>query len=125
MWFWWFMLICDLIIPITFIVCGRMMWKHTPDKINSLIGYRTSRSMKNRNTWKFAQIYCGKLWWKIGWIMVLPSTIIQIPFYNSSENDIGTLGGTLVSVQCVILILSIIPTEIALRKNFTEDGLRR
>ena len=125
MWFWWFMFICDLIIPITFIVCGRMMWKHTPEKINSLIGYRTSRSMKNRNTWKFAQIYCGKLWWKIGWIIVLPSTIIQIPFYNSSENDIGTLGGILVSVQCVILILSIIPTEIALRKNFTEDGIRR
>lgn len=46
MWFWWFMLICDLIIPIAMVICGRMMWKHCPKHMNSMSGYRTTRSMK-------------------------------------------------------------------------------
>ena len=45
MWFWWFMLICDLIIPV--VIGGRMMWKHCPKHINGMSGYRTIRSMKN------------------------------------------------------------------------------
>ena len=44
MWFWWFMLICDLLIPITMVVAGRMMWKHCPKHINGMFGYRTTRS---------------------------------------------------------------------------------
>ena len=27
MWFWWFLFVCDLLIPIFMIVLGRMMWK--------------------------------------------------------------------------------------------------
>ncbi len=65
MWFWWFMLICDLLIPITMLIGGRMMWKHCPKRINGMAGYRTTRSMKNMDTWRYAHDYCGKLWWKV------------------------------------------------------------
>lgn len=70
MWFWWFMLCCDLIIPVLMIVIGRLMWKRPPQRINSLIGYRTSRSMKNMDTWLFAHHYSGKLWWRTGWVII-------------------------------------------------------
>ena len=60
--FWWFMLICDMIIPIVMVIVGRMMWKHCPKYINGMLGYRTTRSMKNMDTWKFAHDDCGKLW---------------------------------------------------------------
>ena len=66
MWFWWFIFVCDLLIPIIMITAGNMMWKHAPKKINRIIGYRTARSMKNIDTWNFAQKHCGRLWWKIG-----------------------------------------------------------
>lgn len=33
------------------ILGGRIMWKHSPKNINCVIGYRTSRSMKNIDTW--------------------------------------------------------------------------
>lgn len=124
MWFWWFMFICDLLIPFLMIICGRMMWKHSPKRINSIAGYRSKRSMKNMDTWKFAHDYCGRLWWKIGWLMLIPSAAIHVPFYNKSENAIGVMGGVLCTVQCLVLILSIIPTERALKKNFTEEGIR-
>lgn len=125
MWFWWFMFCCDILTPIVMIIYGRMMWKHPPKKINGLSGYRTSRSMKNMETWIFAHKYCGKLWWIIGWITLIPSIIIPIPFYAASENAIGIVGGILVTVQVIVLIYSIIPTERALKKTFTDDGVRR
>ena len=93
------------------------MWKHSPKKINSLIGYRTSRSMKNMDTWHFAHHYCGKLWWRIGWI-------ILVPFYGASDDAIGIVGLILTFIQIAVLIGSIFPTEKALKRTFTEEGLR-
>ena len=66
MWFWWFIFCFNQLTPILMILGGQIMWKHSPKNINSIIGYRTSRSMKNIDTWLFAQKHCGKLWWKIG-----------------------------------------------------------
>ena len=125
MWFWWFMLCCDLMIPLLMIVIGRLMWKRPPQKINSLIGYRTSRSMKNMDTWHFAHHYCGKLWWRIGWIILVPSLIIHLPFYGASDDAIGIVGLILTFIQIAVLIGSIFPTEKALKRTFTEEGLRR
>lgn len=123
--FWYFMFFCDLLIPVLMIIGGRMMWRHTPKSINGVIGYRTRRSMKNKDTWKFAHDYCGRLWWRIGWVMLIPSVIIHFPFYNSSKDAIGLMGGALCSVQCIVLVASIIPTERALKRNFTDSGMRR
>jgi hypothetical protein len=61
MWFWWFMFICDLLIPIVMILGRKMMWKHSPKNINGLVEYRTTRSMKNMDTSQFVHEYCGKL----------------------------------------------------------------
>ena len=125
MWFWWFIVICNLIIPIIMIVAGRIMGNHCPKEINNLIGYRTKRSMKNEDTWKFAHSYCGRLWWILGWIMLFPSVLADIPFFNGTYKTIGIVGGVVLAVQCVILIFSILPTEIALKKTFTDDGIRK
>lgn len=125
MWFWWFMFCCDLLVPVVMIISGRIMWKHPPRNINALIGYRTSRSMKNMDTWIFAHNYCGKLWWKIGWITLVLSIFIHIPFYGTLDDTIGTIGLILVTVQTIILICSMLPTERALKETFTEEGVRR
>lgn len=125
MWFWWFILVCDLLVPFTMLIAGRMMWKHCPKHINGVIGYRTRRSMKNIETWKFAHDYCGRLWWKLGLWMIVPSVLVHIPFYHSDEDTIGNVSLILVIVQCIALVLSILPTEHALKKRFHDDGTRR
>ncbi len=125
MWFWWFLFICNLIVPVIMLIAGRMMWKHCPQKINSVYGYRTRRSMKNMDTWKFAHNYCGRLWYKIGCIMLLLTVVVQISFFRSGEEVIGTVGLVLCTIQIVVLIASIFPTEAALKKTFHEDGTRR
>lgn len=125
MWFWYFMFICNLLTPVLMIVTGHIMWKHSPQNINTIFGYRTRRSMKNMDTWKFAHEHCGKLWWKIGWIMLIPSILIQHPFYNATEDTIGIVGGILCGIQVLTLFLSIYPIESALKRTFFDDGTRR
>ena len=48
--FWIFMLIMNLLIPATMIGFGRYFMKKAPKEINAVFGYRTSMSMKNKDT---------------------------------------------------------------------------
>lgn len=124
MWFWWLMLICNLVVPIITIIAGWSMWKHSPKEINNIIGYRTKRSTKNIDTWKFAQQFCGKLWCIMGWIILGLSIIVMIPFYHSSKDTIGIVVVMSVAVESILLVMTIVPTEIALKKKFFDDGTR-
>ncbi len=74
--------------------------------------------MQNMETWMFANTYCGRLWWKIGWVMLVPSVLLHVPFYHSTDNMVGVLGGILCTIQCIVMMVPIILTERALRKNF-------
>ena len=77
------------------------------------------------DTWQFANINCGKRWWKIGWIMLIPTILVQIPFYGKSDDAIGWVGLVICIVECTVLLLSILPTERALKNTFNEDGSRK
>lgn len=123
--FWWFMFACNLLYSFTMIIAGRFMWKHCPKKINSLVGYRSRRSKINMDTWKFAHENCGKRWWKIGWVMLIPTIFVQIPFYGKSDDAIGWTGLVICIVECTIMIVSILPTEKALKQSFTDGGIRK
>lgn len=125
MWFLWLMLACNIIIPVITIITGWFMWKRPPKEINRIIGYRTQRSMKNDDTWKFAHNFCGKLWWLMGWIILGLSVVVLIPFFNSTYFIIGIVVIISAVSQCILLVMSIIPTEIALKKTFFEDGTRK
>ena len=46
--FWIFMFLMTLWIPLTMIGFGRYFQKKAPKEINAAFGYRTKRSMKNR-----------------------------------------------------------------------------
>lgn len=123
--FWVAMFICNLLVPLLMIVFGRIMYKHAPKSINGIYGYRTSMSMKNEDTWKFAHDYCGKLWYKVGLIMLIPSVLVQLPFVKSSTDTIGIMTVVLETVQICVMIASIFPTERALRKTFDKYGNRK
>lgn len=123
--FWWFMLVCGLLTPAVMIAAGYIMRKHCPRTINALIGYRTRRSMRSMDTWRFAHEHCGRTWWRLGWLLLLLSALAMIPWMHSADDAVATAGVILVGAQCVALILSILPTERALKRAFHEDGTRR
>ena len=125
MWFWWFMFVCNMLYSILMILVGWYMWKHYPKKINDFVGYRTRRSKMNMDTWKFAHENCGKRWWKIGWILFFPTVLVQLPFYGKSDDVIGWVGLIICIIECSVLLVSILPTEKALKNTFNEDGSRK
>lgn len=118
------MFFCNLLIPLTMMITGYMMYKHPPKEINGVIGYRTTRSTKNMDTWRFAHDYCGRLWFKAGIILFIPSIAVQIPFAGSNEDVVGIMTVIVETVQVVVLIGSIFPVEKALKTNFDDDGNR-
>ena len=122
---WWIIFICDLLIPIMMVFFGITMKRQAPKNINYIFGYRTTRSMQNEDTWQFAHEHCGSLWFKIGLIMLIPTVLVHIPFYNSNENIIGTVAMIVMTIQVIALLVSIIPTELALKRTFNDDGTRK
>lgn len=123
--FWIFMLVMDLLIPFTLIGFGKYFLKTAPKEINTIFGYRTTMSMKNKDTWEFAHKYCGKIWYISGLVMLTASLIIMLIIPGKTENVIGTIGGLVCFVQLIPLIGAIIPTERALKKNFDKNGNRK
>lgn len=121
----YFVFLCNLLIPVVVIVTGRIMWKHYPKNINGLVGYRTTRSMKNMDTWKFANEYCGRLWYKMGLFMLALSVFVSVVLLGTNDSTYSIISLIFVLVQCVVLIVSIFPVEIALKKMFNTDGTRR
>ena len=122
MWFWIFMLLMDLLIPATMIMFGRLFLTKAPKKINYIYGYRTTMSMKNKDTWEFAHKFCGKLWFKCG-LVLLPISVTPLIFViHRSIDTIGSVGGIVCFIQLVPLIGSIFPTEAALKKTFDPNG---
>jgi len=76
--FWIFMLIVNLLIPFMMIGFGKYFTKTAPKEINMIFGYRTTMSMKNKDTWVFAHKYCGRLWYITGMIMFPISVILML-----------------------------------------------
>lgn len=122
--FWIFMLIMDVWIPITMIGLGKYFMNKAPKEINAAFGYRTSMSMKNRDTWEFAHKYCGRIWYVSGLIILPISIIAVLGVINKNKDIVGMVGSIVCSIQLIPLICAIFPTEKALKKTFDKNGNR-
>ena len=120
--FWIFCVLFSLLIPLLMLFIGKSFIKRGPEKINMIYGYRTSMSMKNKDTWEFAHRHCGRIWKWLGAVM-LPVSVIPFLFViGHSEDTVGVVLTVIVTLQTLVIIGSILPTEIALRKNFDSNG---
>ncbi len=123
--FWIFMVMMDLMIPLIMIVFGKVFLKNPPKEINLIYGYRTGRSMKNKDTWNFAHRYFGKIWLRGGLVLLPVSLAVMLFVLGKDQNTVGTVGGALCFIQLVPLIGAIFPTERALKREFDEEGRKR
>ena len=123
--FWIFMLITVLLIPLTMIFFGWLLFRKTPKEINYVYGYRTKRSIMNEETWRFANQYFGKVWYLCGLISVPLSVIAIALVFGKGPGTVGMVGGIITMLQMLPLIGAIVQTESELKKNFDENGKRR
>ena len=126
--FWIFMLVMNLLIPLTMIIFGYIYNKKPPQKPKSKFaysGYRTSMSMKNEETWEYANRFFGKLWFRFGIVLGLISIIPLFFVIGKDKDTVGFAGLIICYVQLAAMLLPVIPTEISLRRRFDKYGNRK
>lgn len=116
-------LIITAIMSLTMIVFGFLLSKKPPKEINSIIGYRSPMSTKNKDTWEFAHKYSGKVWIRSGVINGVVSVVLALTLQNLS--NYSELMVALIYIQLIVLLLVIPLTEIALRKTFDKNGIKK
>lgn len=123
--FWIFMLVMVLLMPLLVVGLGTLLVKSPPKNVNWAFGYRTERSVKNKDTWAFAQRYSGRIWQRMGWPLLAVSVLIMLLVLGKDEDAVGTAGIIVVALQVAAVVGSLFPTERALKRTFDENGNRR
>lgn len=122
--FWLFCTVCVLLGPLTMLIFGWRFLKKPPKKINGAYGYRTTRSMKNQQTWDFAHQVCGRLWLRAGAVMLPLSLLAMLPALGQGVEVTGLWLAGVVTIQMVVMLATIFPVEGALKRKFDKFGRR-
>ena len=114
------------VIPVVLLLFG-WLFSHGryPKHPNGVYGYRTTRSMKNDETWAFAQERWGRLGWRAGWWLLMLSLLFVAILQTQSVRQHGLYVGAWITVQGVLTLATIIPVERALKNTFDEYGRRK
>ena len=117
---WIIMTLLTLVLPATMLVLGYYFRNHTPKTMR--IGYRTSRSMRSRETWVFAHRKLGALFRQMGWISLPLSIGGMLLVLHMDTDAVCTAGVLLCIAQSLLLIVAIVAIERALKQGFDSDG---
>jgi uncharacterized membrane protein len=121
--FWVFIFGFCMLIPAVTITLGLVALFKLKER-SKVLGYRTKLSMKNLDTWRFANRYIGIRWIIIGVITIPPSIAVML-FVREGDTPLYGIAGVIVFiVQCCLFPAPIVPTEMALRRTFDEQGRR-
>lgn len=109
----------SLIVGIVFIAFGFSLIKYPPESENSVMGYKTPLSMKNKDTWNVSQRHSGFIAIILGVINAIFGiwSFIQPMVINKDSMQLLLL---LISAISILII-----EEIHLLRLFHMDGSRR
>jgi len=119
---WGIILLVVCVMSATMIGFGLYFSIAGPKKINYVFGYRTPMSMKNIETWKFANTCSGRYMWRTGAVLLIGSLIALFAVMNASDTTIRTVGIIIIITHAVMIFCTILLTEIALRRYFDREG---
>jgi len=86
------------LIGIIFVLAAIILQKNPPTDINAAYGYRTKRSMKNKELWGAGNRYSAEVMKQNGFIMMLIGSVISILFRYPH---------TIIAIMVVMLLLII------------------
>lgn len=106
-----------LIVPVILTIAGIFLYKYTPKKINSIIGYRTDISKRNEITWRASNEYFGKLLTIWGGVLSIVSIVLIVLNLEINLNISIIILASYV-VELVIILCCIAKTEKYLKSKF-------
>lgn len=105
-----------ILIPVAMVFFGLLWRKSPPREINELYGYRTPRSKQSQEAWDFAHAYHARVWLYSG-LALLVLTAVALALLANKENYL-TYFTVIMAVQIAVMLGSLAPTELALKKRF-------
>lgn len=105
--------------PLALLLVGLILHKYYPKKINYFVGYRTTRSKKNIETWNEANSYSTKLLIKYSFL-VLVVIILAVVFVGKFYNNLGAVIMLSMILSLVSIIRMVILTEKHLKNMFGD-----
>ncbi len=118
-------MITGLLLPTMLVGFGAVFRTHPPKTVNMAYGYRTSRSMKSQESWDFANRYWGNLVFRAGLVTEGATLAVLSVGSLAAPDQMGNLSLVMVSLQMVLLFVSIPLTERQLKKRFDDNGKPR
>ena len=118
-----FMAFAVFLIPVIMVFFGRTMMDYPPKTINAVYGYRTTMSMKNQDTWDYAQAACAKRWRRWGRVLALITLIVL--FFALRRPTFADVLGFYTAFETAFLLASVAATEMDLRRTFDREGRRK
>ena len=118
MWFWAFMTITVVCIPVIMLIIARVYEKRPPRYNNLLSGYRTRRSRKSPEAWAYAHERLCFYWKKIGWGMLVAAVLCMLWFFGRDEDTVGMAGGVVSTLEVIPMFVSIGLIERDLKREF-------
>lgn len=106
------------IVPALMIGVGLLWGKYPPENINWIYGYRTRRSMREQRNWDYAHRYYTKVSLYLGLALTALTIIGIIVLYGETLIYIGHI---FLIIQMIVLIASIVITEIELARKFVSN----
>lgn len=118
--FYLYMFLVSLLNPAVMLFIGYRWRIKPPNKINSIYGYRTKRSMSSKKAWDFAQLHCSKLWVKLGYFTLAFAvfSMVLLALTTLEVKSVGIFGGVIVLIEFIPMSAPLILTERALKHEF-------
>ncbi|MDY0276865.1 MAG: SdpI family protein [Acholeplasma sp.] len=123
--FWYLVLLMVLIVPLSMLIIGDNLKRNAPKEVSVLFGYRTKRSVKNKETWEFANKEFGRLLFKTGVIVAIVSVIVYISLIGITYKDFvkaSIVGLIMMTLQIIIIVIPYIMVEKKLKENETRGN---
>ncbi len=92
----------SILIGIIFILAALILQKNPPTDINAVYGYRTKRSMKNKDLWDVGNQYSAEVMKQNGLLMILIGSLIGMLF-RYPHTTIAILGLMIVLIICLFI----------------------
>lgn len=114
-------LVVNLPIAFIFLISGFFMKISPPKNINGFIGYRTSRSKKNKDSWNYANRRYGEIILYTGLlstVLILTSTLFAMDINNQLQIIVALI--EMILILIVIIVLPIYLVEKELKEKFGD-----
>lgn len=117
-------IICSMVVPVVMIVMGMVYQTKLLTAKDSYLGYRSPRSMKNQDTWQFAHLKTGRLWFGWGIIMAVITAILLYLLRAETPQTVCAATVGICFFQVLLMILPLRMVEKALKFTFDKNGNR-